>query len=245
MAQDGEAVMRSILIVVLTALMLTPAAAQDYEKSVKTCFSTEIPILLVVTCTTVIAAGRGSVADVSMAYAKRGFGHAEMGEADRALADYDLAIGLDRKNATAFNNRGHVLMEKGDYVHALADFDRVVALWPNDYRSYRSRCELKAMIEWLDEALADCNVALKLKPDDLSVLEKRAVVYVKMKAYAVAIAEYDVMLESYPDEELLLFGRGVARRLSGDTAGGDADIAKALTSDPSVADIMAKRDIRP
>ena len=53
-----------------------------------------------------------------------------------------------------------------------------------------------------------------------------------------AIAAYDAALRVDPKKAISLYGRGLAKRLKGHTAGGDADIAAAKAIRPTVVDEM-------
>lgn len=53
--------------------------------------------------------------------------------------------------------------------------------------------------------------------------------------YDHAIKEYDEALKQWPDLAEVLYFRGIAKLNSGDTAGGEADIAKAASIDPKYA----------
>ncbi len=66
-----------------------------------------------------------------------------------------------------------------------------------------------------------------------------------MRQLPQAIADFDAALQINPKYAEALFGRGVARRLQGNVAAGDADIAAALVLDPKVADELARRGVRP
>ncbi len=59
------------------------------------------------------------------------------GEADRAIADYDIALQLDPTLANILNARGELYRKKGDRPKALADFAAALRLNP-DHASARS-----------------------------------------------------------------------------------------------------------
>jgi hypothetical protein len=59
-------------------------------------------------------------------------------------------------------------------------------------------------------------------------------VYLKTKNAAAAIADYDAALQAHPKNASSLYGRGVAKGLNGDKAGGDADITAAKRIDPEI-----------
>jgi hypothetical protein len=55
-----------------------------------------------------------------------------------------------------------------------------------------------------------------------------------------AIADYTQALYYRPDLTTSLYGRGLAKRAKGDSAGAAADIAAAQQNEPHIADIMAR-----
>jgi len=58
-----------------------------------------------------------------------------------------------------------------------------------------------------------------------------------------AIAAYNAALQIDQKMASSLYGRGTAKRLKGETAGGEADIAGAKAIRPSIADEMAQAGI--
>jgi hypothetical protein len=59
------------------------------------------------------------------------------------------------------------------------------------------------------------------------------------------MADFNNALRIDPKKASSLFGRGVAKRRMGDTAGGDADIAAAKVLSADVTDGMAAAGVRP
>ncbi|MGJ5175889.1 tetratricopeptide repeat protein [Bradyrhizobium oligotrophicum] len=66
------------------------------------------------------------------------------GEADRAIADYDVALQLDPTLADIFNARGELHRKRGDRPKALADFAAALRLNP-DHASARSNYHVLAV----------------------------------------------------------------------------------------------------
>jgi len=65
--------------------------------------------------------------DAANHYNNRGIIYRIKGDYDRAIADYDKAILLNRGDyPAAFYNRALAYADKGEYDHALADFDVVM-----------------------------------------------------------------------------------------------------------------------
>ena len=69
----------------------------------------------------------------------RGLAYADKEDYDRAIADYDKALELDPKDATAYNNRGFTYDKKGDYDKAIADYNKALELDPKDATAYNNR----------------------------------------------------------------------------------------------------------
>jgi tetratricopeptide (TPR) repeat protein len=83
-------------------------------------------------------------------------------------------------------------------------------------------------------ALKDCNEALQLRPVYADALDSRGFVKLKIGEPLSAIADYEAALH-IKKQASSLCGRGIAKKQTGDTAGGDIDIAAAKAIDPTVA----------
>jgi tetratricopeptide (TPR) repeat protein len=94
----------------------------------------------------------------------------------------------------------------------------------------------------LERALDECNASLKEHPDFPPTLDSRAMVYLRMGRLQEAIADFDRVL-AQSEIASSLFGRAIARALSGDVAGArkDADAARRLA--PQMEDIFRRWEI--
>ncbi len=169
-------------------------------------------------------------------YAKRDYDH--------AIADYTEAISLNPKYALAYESRGNAYEAKKDYQHATDDFGEAIHLDPTDPNYLSERCRARALAGAdLQGALADCNESLRLRPDDRNTFNNRGLVQLKLGVYDRAIADYSAAMtdENYWNS---LYGRGIAKLKSGDTAGGNADIAEAKAREPDIAEVYAGYGVR-
>jgi tetratricopeptide (TPR) repeat protein len=94
-------------------------------------------------------------------------------------------------------------------------------------------------------ALSFCDTADAHEPENFDVLDSRGFVLLRLKRYPESIAAYDAALKVYPNGETSLYGRGLAKRLSGQTEAGDADIRAALAIDATVSERFAWFGLRP
>ncbi|SRR5579862_26436 len=170
---------------------------------------------------------------------------AAQGTFDAALSELDAAVKLEPDLAMAYNARGNLHAQMGQTALAIADFDKAIALKPQA-AYYNNRCFERAKPRGGDlaGALADCNEAMKTDTT-AEVFDSRGFVYFRMADYKSAIADYDVALDKKSAYPSSLFMRGVAKRKSGDIAGGDADVAAAKAIDAGIADEYAKYGVTP
>jgi tetratricopeptide (TPR) repeat protein len=77
-------------------------------------------------------------------YRARSEARRQLGDLDGALADLNLALGLNPDDAEALVRRGHLYATRRDFAHAIADFDRAIALGRGDADIYKARGEARA-----------------------------------------------------------------------------------------------------
>jgi tetratricopeptide (TPR) repeat protein len=97
----------------------------------------------------------------------------------------------------------------------------------------------------LDTALSACEAAVARSPAESAFLDSRGFVLLRLGRYDESIASYDAALKSVTYKGMSLYGRGMARRLKGDAAGGDADMKAALRLDAYVATTYANYGLKP
>ena len=65
-----------------------------------------------------------------MAYSNRGNAFDDEKDYEHAIADFDAAIKIDPRYATAFYNRGNSKLNSGDKAGAIADYRQALELRP-------------------------------------------------------------------------------------------------------------------
>ena len=113
-------------IVAVTALPFCGPAAADDRDTCKTA-SGDVAIEA---CSRAIASKKHKGRNLSLLHTNRGVEYGAKDDYDRAIADHDLAIKIDPKNALAYNNRGVVKLKKGDEEGGNADIARAKQLQP-------------------------------------------------------------------------------------------------------------------
>src|SRR5207237_8209927 len=92
----------------------------------------------------------------------------KLGELDRAIENYGLAIRLRSDYAPAYYNRARTYVLKQDEERAIADYDKAIALQPTYEDAYVNRAVLHVSRRDIKSALADLDTAIRLNPRDVA-----------------------------------------------------------------------------
>jgi tetratricopeptide (TPR) repeat protein len=131
-----------------------------------------------------------------------------LGDYDRAVADYNEAIRLDPKSTLAFIGRGDAYTNKGDHDRALADYNEAIRLDPKSALAHSDRGVAYANKGDYDRALADFNEAIRLQSKNAHAFRNRGVVYAYQGDNARAIADFNEAIRFDP-KALSPLGTGV------------------------------------
>ena len=97
----------------------------------------------------------------SLAYAMRALAYSLKGLYDRALPDYDLAVGLDPSSAIALNNRAWALLKLKRPDKGLGDVERSITLSPGSPHAHDTRAHIHQALGETGKALADYERAMR------------------------------------------------------------------------------------
>jgi tetratricopeptide (TPR) repeat protein/transglutaminase-like putative cysteine protease len=129
--------------------------------------------------------------------------------------------------------------ELDDYAGAIAAFERAIKQGISENSVLPQLCIALSHTNRLADAAYQCSRALQVKDGDASVLRARGRTYFRQGKYREALADFESILSRDPQDPLCLYERGVTRKKLGDK-GGDADIAKATTKIPTIANKVPK-----
>jgi lipoprotein NlpI len=121
-----------------------------------------------------------------------------VGDLDGALADYNRAIGLNRKDAGAYNDRGNIKRTKHDLDGAVADYSRAIELDGSNAVAYFNRGITKQYKGDIDGALADFSPAIELDPKNAAIYHSRGAAKAIKGDLAGALADYNRAIELDP-----------------------------------------------
>jgi tetratricopeptide (TPR) repeat protein len=180
------------------------------------------------------------------AFIARGQAYEKLGDHDRAMDNYTDAVNLPAHTAGEFRARARAHVLLNEYSKAVADYDNVVRLQPDDPSALGCACWYRAQLNLqLDVAMRNCNTAIERDSSDSFAMDSRALVFLRIDAWANVIADTNDALAINPKKPTSLYMRGIAKLRTGDTAGGNADIAAATAIDPKIAETFAGYGVKP
>jgi tetratricopeptide (TPR) repeat protein len=150
-------------------------------------------------------------------YCRRAGAYEGLGKYDEAIADCNLAIGLDPRNFCGYENRASVYHETGQRDLAIADYTKAISLAPVDPEDaadlYQERGKIHQELRRYDAAIADYTKALKLEPDDDELYYARGEAFYKKGSLAKAKADLNRCLQNSADTELIGKVRALLARI--------------------------------
>jgi tetratricopeptide (TPR) repeat protein len=105
----------------------------------------------------------------SEAYANRAYCHAERGEREQALRDYDESIRLYPKLAWVFAARGVLHLTKGDAEAAFDDLSTAIRLDPNEVDALQWRARIHVSRRDFASAIEDLKEAARVRPKNADI----------------------------------------------------------------------------
>jgi tetratricopeptide (TPR) repeat protein len=166
-------------------------------------------------------------------------------EYEGALATLEKAMAIHGETPQLLTARGIVHERSGQPAIATADFAAARNKGTGPSELNRLCWTLATAGVALDVALSACDAAVAQLPHQAAFLDSRGLVLLRMGRYDEAIAAYDAALKARAEQDTSLYGRGVARRLKGDTVGGDADLKAALVVNAHLATTFADYGVKP
>jgi tetratricopeptide (TPR) repeat protein len=134
------------------------------------------------------------------AWQGRALTYLQMGEADKAIADFQQLIEDNKENVNARLALAEALTNLERFEDATKQIDEAIEMAPDESVAYTLRARLKLIEEDVKSALADLNQALRLNPQDVMALMLRAQVH---------LAENDIQAAKTDVETALLLSPGL------------------------------------
>ncbi len=173
-----------------------------------------------------------TVINLEIIHFYRGNTYSALGEYQKAIADYDMAIQIDPQLSEAYNNRGNTYSDLGEYQKAIADYDMAIQLNPQLGEAYYNRGNTYYALGEYQKAIADYDMAIQIDPQDAEAYANRGNPYYALGEYQKAIADYDMAIQIDPQDFLTYNNRGSTYSVLGEYQKAIADFDMAIQIDP-------------
>jgi tetratricopeptide (TPR) repeat protein len=172
----------------------------------------------------------------------RGDAYPQLGQHDKAIADYSKAIELDPKLAMAWNNRGTCYSQLGQHEKAIADYSRAIELDPKLVNAWNNRGTSSSQLGQHAKAVADYSTAIELDPRDVQLWYQRGVLYCdRLLQPAKAVSDFSKAIELNPRDAETWKYRGDAYSQLGQHDKAIADYSRAIELDPKLVNAWNNR----
>lgn len=118
-----------------------------------------------------------------------GVKHAEKGEFDKAIEQFNKAIELNPNSAGLYNNRGVSYFRKQNFDQAIRDYNKAIELNPNHFLAYYLRGLVYQIKGNYTQAIKDFTKAIELQPSYTSIYSNRSNAYDEIGEKAKAEAD--------------------------------------------------------
>ena len=145
------------------------------------------------------------------AHYRYGVAFGAIGDAQKAIEQYDAATNLNPRDAMTYVNRGNAKADLGNTDEAIADYDAAIEVNPQCAAAYNNRGNIRAKLDQIVEAIADYDRALELDPQLVEAYTNRGCARADLKLFQEAIADFDKGLEIDPLRPPIYNNRGTAK----------------------------------
>jgi len=237
-----------LLAVAASAWVVASAANADRfsYRDDRECAHTPNVEAAIAACTRLYESGTLGPLNRAIALGNRGAAATLLGQYDRAMADFTLAIGLDPRNPRYFCQRGDVLRRQRAFRDAMADYTAALTRAPGSVCAYQGRGQAYLAQGSTRQALADVAKALRAKPASFQLLVLRGRANKQAKLYEAAVADFSQALTSksqsslQPNERATIHSeRALVLLALNRSADARADLDEALRIAPKNASAIA------
>lgn len=166
----------------------------------------------------------------------RGIAHAEKGEYNLAIDEFNKAIEKDPCCAGSYCNRGITYYLKGEHEKAIEDYNTAIKHKPGYAEAYYNRGAAYGIKGKIDLAIKDFNKSIKLKPDHVDAYYNRGGACLIKHDFNQVIKDFTTVIELNPDYAEAYSHRGNAYRYKGELNKAITDYSTAIALKPKVPD---------
>jgi tetratricopeptide (TPR) repeat protein len=144
------------------------------------------------------------------AYYNLGIAYWAIGQKDKSMENYSMAIIADPKYAEAYYGRGVCYYYLNQYDKSIDDYTKALTINPNFGIIYFNRAITYANQQKWTEAIADYTKATTFNQNDFNLYYNRAIVYGNINQWDKAVADFTKVLELNPGNKAAFSNREYA-----------------------------------
>lgn len=139
----------------------------------------------------------------------RGAAYGQVGEYEKALADFNAAIGVNPQYFQAYANRALVYMRANRFEQALADYNQALSIEPKYGTALIGRGNIYRSKNNHQAAIADYTAALEIQGDPIAFFQ-RGLSRQAIGQHGPAIDDFDNTLGFRPDAPEVFHAKGMS-----------------------------------
>jgi len=238
---SNRRISNAAVVLAAGALLFASPALGQWSDVAEACYQSEgEPSNAVAVCTAAIEAGDLDQESLALTYSNRGNSYYDLGDYDRAVADYNIALDLLPGDPVTLSNRGAAFLELAQNDRALEDLNEAIRLYPDNPVALTNRCWIHAVEGRFELARFDCDEALGLEPDDPIGLASRAYVFMQLGDVEAAQGDADRAVVFGDHLWQTHFYRGLAYESAGDLTHAAESYSRAVELAPNEPRIRQK-----
>lgn len=173
-----------------------------------------------------------------------GVAYRKLGDDERALEYYDIAIEINPRYAESHYFRANIFYPDIDLPGGIAGYTRAIGLQPELIEAHRGPlpqdrltdfCQHPSEMYWIRkpaERILRSNEILNADPQKIDAYQQRGTAYFELWNYEQALSDYSHILDFEPQDEKILHFRGLAHEQLGNLDQAISDYLNAIMHNP-------------
>ena len=162
-------------------------------------------------------------------------------QTDRALADFEAAIGLDPCLAEAHFGKALILVEQREFQKALAEYDAGFRIDPDQPTGYIDRANCWMLMNEIENALADLSEAIQRGSRDPEAYQERGHVWTLKEEYEKALKDLNEAILIEPRDPRAFYYRALVWQRKHEVDRALEDLSESIRQDPQAVPSLFER----
>jgi tetratricopeptide (TPR) repeat protein len=166
------------------------------------------------------------------ALVNRGVAYGNLGQWDKAIADYSKAIGINPEYTDGYYDLGVAYGNLGQWDREIACQSKAIEIDPNYMKAYYGRGSAYGNLGQLDKTIADYSKAIGIYPKYTEAYNNRGLTYATLGQMEKAINDFSSVIRFDPNNARAYSNRGIAYAKLGQLEQAIADFSRSIEIQP-------------